>query len=73
MLGKINLAIEETNAAFLLSGVKMRMQLVHAHLHPTHQESGLKRALKHLTNGHDEILDNVYVTRTKCGAHAASL
>ena len=73
MMGKIRLAIEETNSAFIRSGIGTRLRLVYAYLHPTYQESDLATSLNHLTDGHDGVLDDVHEKRAKYGADAVSL
>ena len=47
MMALVNLAIQETNEAFIGSGVPTQLRLVHAYRHPTYVES----------NGGDELRD----------------
>ncbi len=47
----INLAIDETNTAFDLSGVQTQLFLAHAYRHPTFTETSMPNALKALRSG----------------------
>jgi len=73
MLGKINLAIDETNTAFTMSGINAKLRLVHAYLDSTYQESDLKTALSDVTGMFDGNLNNVHEKRIKFGADIVSL
>jgi len=72
-LGKINLAVVETNIAFILSGIKTKLRLVHAYLDSTYKESDLKSALSDVTGIYDGHLNNVHVKRERYGADMVSL
>jgi len=73
MLGKIQLAVDETNTAFALSGVDTQLRLVHAYLEDTYVESDTYTALEDLTFQFDGKMDDVHVKREKFGADVVSL
>ena len=67
LIGKIQLAVAETNTAFALSGINAKLRLVYAYLHPTYKESDLLKALNHITTSGD-----IHEKRVKYGADAVS-
>lgn len=61
MMGLVNLAVEETNAAFSMSGIELKLNLVHAYRHPTYKEYGqdvFTYALYDVTYYLDDIKEN---------------
>ncbi len=51
MMALINLAIDETNTAYELSGVRTQLYLAHAYRHPTFVETSMTRSLGALRRG----------------------
>jgi hypothetical protein len=73
MRGLIELAIEETNTAFTLSGVNAQLRLVHAYRDPIYVEvtssgDAFFAALADITGTSDGKMDDVHVMRSKVGA-----
>lgn len=65
---RINLAIQETNAAYDLSGVNLELNLVRAE-YVSYTESGNSRTdLDRLRGTSDGYMDNVHALRTQYGA-----
>ena len=73
MRGLIDLAIEETNAAYELSGVDTQLRLVYAYQHPTYEESRDGGHIRHLSNGNDGEMDDVHDLRALYGADLVSM
>jgi len=74
MMGKITLAVDETNTAFALSGVGTQLRLVQAYLHGSYEEgSNTNDPLQHLTKATDGVMDDVHAQRAKFGADLVSL
>jgi len=73
MLGKITLAIDETNTAFALSGVGTQLRLVEAYLDDTYDESSTNQALQDVTFQYDGKLEGVHDKRGTFAADVVSL
>jgi len=72
MRGKIKLAIEETNAAYSLSGIQTQLRLVFSYRAPSsYVEHDIFQMLDEVTKV-DDILDDVHEKRTKFGADLVS-
>ena len=71
ILDKIQLAVDETNTAFALSGISSELRLVHAYLDATYYETD--QALNDLTYTGDGLLDDVHEKRIRFGADIVSL
>ena len=63
MLDKINLAVDETNTAFALSGIDAQIRLVHAYSDNTYCETGILRTLNDVTYKDDGFMDDVHENR----------
>jgi len=75
MIGKIRLAIAETNAAFSMSGINTKLRLVYSYRDSSYYESTSDRlwhALQDITYRYDGWLDDVHVKRAKYGADLVS-
>ena len=62
MVGRISLAIQETNTAYDLSGVNTQLNLVHAYYEPNYTEASTDAfgtALSQMRSSSDGIIDNV--------------
>ena len=61
----INLAIAETNSAYLESGVNTRLHLAHAYRHPTYDKTGssFNAMLGDLADPSDGVLDDIHGLR----------
>ena len=70
MMALINLAVQETNTAYSISGVQTQLRLVHAYRHPTYTENGIGADLDNLNNN---IISNTHETRTQVGADLVAL
>ena len=71
MRGLIDLAIEETNTAFELSGVNTKLRLVHAYRDPDYVEPTSNiwnTMIGNLKSKYDRQLDSVHANRTLYGA-----
>ena len=68
----VNLAIEETNTAYSLSGVNTELLLVHSYMHPTYVEpnGGFQEALSDLRN---DGISGVLANRSTYGADVVAL
>lgn len=76
MRGLIDLAVEETNTAFELSGVFTSLRLVHAYRDPNYVERGrgdFYSYLEHVTDDGDGNMDSVHEKRALYGADAVQL
>jgi len=75
MEGLLKLAIEESNAAFELSGVKAELRLVHAYRDGTgyDESAGFSDALNKVTGKNDGVMDDVHTKREQYGADAVAL
>ena len=76
MLGRIDLAISETNTAYDLSGVNTELRLVHSYLHPNYTEASsdtFGTALDDITGTSDEKMDDVHAKREQYGADLVAL
>lgn len=76
MRGLIDLAIEETNTAFELSGIFTSLRLVHAYRDPSYVERGrgdFYSYLEHITDDGDGNMDSVHDKRALYGADAVQL
>lgn len=76
MLGVIELAMEETNTAFALSGVDSMLRLVHAYRHPDYiepEENTFGTAIDDLRNHNDGQLEDVHVKRALYGADLVAM
>lgn len=72
MFAKINLAVDETNVAFSLSGINTELRLVHAYLDENYEESDMKSALEDITSTFDGKMDDVHDKRQKFSADLVS-
>ena len=70
--GLIDLAVQETNAAYDLSGVKIELRLAHA-AYTDHTSSSVTSALHALTNNGDGDMDEAHSLRTQYGADVVQL
>jgi len=70
MEARINLAVQETNAAYTLSGVNTKLLLVHSYRHPTYSESSFSGSLNDLRNG---VLSGTEDKREEYGADFVAL
>lgn len=71
MLALIDLAVEETNTAFSLSGVDTQIRLVHAYRDESYVEAKKKAtdvAVDHLRNTDDDQLEDAHTKRALYGA-----
>ena len=70
MRAKINLAIQETNAAYDMSGVNLELRLAHAYYvgYTEASTDAFGTALDHLKGTTDGFMDNVHAKRTQYGA-----
>jgi len=78
MRGLINLAIDETNTAFNLSGILTSLRLVHAYREETFTESPITGltfldALDKLASTNDGVMDDVHTKRTRYGADLVAM
>jgi len=75
MRGHLKLAIDETNTAFELSGVKADLRLVHAYRDTSgyDESAGFSKALNDITNTGDGIMDDVHSKRQQYGADVVVL
>ena len=76
MRGLVDLAIEETNTAFELSGIFTSLRLVHAYRDPKYVESGrgdFYSYLEDITDDGDGNMDSVHDKRALYGADAVQL
>jgi hypothetical protein len=74
MRGLIDLAVEETNTAYSLSGMLSSLRLVHAYRDTTYVEpSTFREALDNLSEVSDGELDNVHAMRSLYGADMVQL
>ena len=77
----VNLAIEETNQAFINSGVHLQLRLVHAYrdttgyveIDPAGGDTAYDRALDHISYPNDGYLDNVHTLRNQYGADVVAM
>merc|ERR1711862_752121 len=72
MFAKINLAVDETNTAFSLSGIITELRLVHAYLDVNYEESDMRKALEDITFTMDGNMDDVHVKRQTFSADLVS-
>merc|ERR1719232_224553 len=72
MFAKINLAVDETNTAFALSGINTQLRLVHAYLDVNYEESDMRKALEDITFTMDGNMDDVHVKRQTFSADLVS-
>ena len=71
ILGRINLAVLETNVAFENSGIEAKVNLIHAYLDASYTEQNtdaFRGALNAITNPNDSLMDDVHVKREQYGA-----
>ena len=76
MRGRIALAIEETNAAYAISGVFTQLHLVHAYRDPFYVEASsdaFSAALNQITSTSDNVMDDVHTKRTAYGADLVAM
>ena len=73
MMGRIQLAVEETNQAFRDSGVKTEINLVHSYRHETYVERDFARTLHQISHPSDGQLDDVHDKRALYGADMVSM
>jgi hypothetical protein len=76
MRGLIDLAIEETNTAFDLSGIFTQLRLVHAYRDPNYSERGngdFYSYLEHVTYDDDGHMDSVHENRALYGADVVQM
>lgn len=76
MLGLIDLAIEESNTAFTLSGINTQLRLVHAYQHPDYVEKVVDTfsiAVDELQDAEDGELDDVHEKRALYGADLVAM
>jgi len=70
MRALIDLAVEETNTAYEISGANTELLLVHAYRHPTYTASSFNGALDDVT---DNTVDGVHENREQYGADIVAL
>merc|ERR1712157_13882 len=63
MQALVELAIQETNTAYTLSGVQTQLRLVHSFRDETYVEPGFSTALNHVTGTSDGYLDYIHNLR----------
>ena len=69
MRGLIDLAVEETNTAYSLSGIETELRLVHAYRDLDYVEtSSFSTSLRHVRSKNDSKLKSVHAKRTLYGA-----
>jgi Metallo-peptidase family M12B Reprolysin-like/FG-GAP-like repeat len=73
MSALINLAVLETNTAYLRSGVIPRLRLVHQHEVNYTESTSFSEDLDRLTNPSDGFIDTVHALRNTYGADMTSL
>ena len=77
MMALIELAVEETNTAYLDSGVKAQLNLVHAYRHPSYVEATtgdvFGTALSQISSTTDGIMDDVHTKRNTYGADVVAM
>jgi len=76
MLGLVDAAIEETNVAYLMSGIQTSLRLVHAYREPSYVESSssaFNNALNAITSTSDGVMDDVHQKRTEYGADIVAM
>jgi hypothetical protein len=73
MSALINLAVLETNTAYLRSGVIPRLRLVHQHEVNYTESTSFSEDLDRLTNPSDGFIDTVHALRNTYGADMVSL
>ena len=76
MRGLVDLAVEETNTAFEMSGIFTSLRLVHAYRDPTYVERGrgdYYSYLEHVTDDGDGNLDSVHDKRALYGADVVQM
>merc|ERR1712157_488254 len=70
-LAVIDLAVEETNAAYKLSGINAKLRLVFTYREPKYEEDlfdPFRVGLTHITTVDDGVMDDVHEKRKKFGA-----
>jgi len=73
MFSKINLAVDETNTAFGLSGIDTRLRLVHAYLEGKYSESNdMTVILEDVTGAFDGNMDDIHEKRRTFSADLVS-
>jgi len=66
---RIDLAVQETNTAYSLSGINTHLRLVHAYLDESYNDVGVsEKSLDNLTFQNDGKLDSVHQKRDQYGA-----
>uniref|UniRef100_A0A7S2FPD8 Peptidase M12B domain-containing protein n=1 Tax=Octactis speculum TaxID=3111310 RepID=A0A7S2FPD8_9STRA len=78
ILDRIDLAISETNTAFVLSGVDTQLNLVHAYMDESYNEDSaasgdFSTMLSHVTNDNDGYVDEVHNLRDEYGADLVAM
>jgi hypothetical protein len=76
ILGRINLAVAETNVAFEKSGIDAEVRLIHAYLDESYIEpstNAFRRALDAITSTNDGVMDDVHNKRERYGADMVHL
>ena len=70
MRARINLAVQETNTAYDLSGIDLELRLAHSELTSYTEESSdaFGTARGHLRGTNDGYMDNIHAKRTQYGA-----
>ena len=70
MMARVELAVEETNTAYDLSGVQTQLLLVHAYRHPTYVDEGFSASLSAIRSG---SVSGVHSNRQTYGADVVAL
>ena len=70
MMATVNLAVQETNTAYSLSGVNTELLLVHAYRHPTYVDQGFSQSLSAIRSG---AVSGVHSNRETYGADIVAL
>ena len=73
MLDLVELAVAETNVAYVESGVKAELRLVHAYREESYVESSFVSALNDLMLSFDGFMDDVHSKRERVGADLVAL
>ena len=69
----IDLAIDETNEAYTLSGVETQLRLVHSYRQENYVENGFSPVLNAITGTTDGVLDDVHDKRELYGADIVAI
>jgi hypothetical protein len=76
MIDRIELAVAETNTAFIASGVNTMLNLVHSYREESYVEASTNAfgvALSHIKGTSDGVMDNVHALRDQYGADIVAM